>query len=95
MDAVLPIFVKQTFHWLSGATGAIFLNLTIPSLIGPFIGIRLISAIGFVFAGVAVVLLALIQHNTVTNHVMACILLFFVGESLSTLYPILAEPLIE
>jgi MFS family permease len=87
MDAVLPIFVKQTFHWLSGATGAIFLNLTIPSLIGPFIGIisdrygvRLISAIGFVFAGVAVVLLALIQHNTVTNHVMACILLFFVGE---------------
>jgi hypothetical protein len=87
MDAVLPIFVKQTFQWLSGATGAIFLNLTIPSLIGPFIGIisdrygvRLISAIGFVFAGVAVVLLALIQRNTVTNHVMACILLFFVGE---------------
>lgn len=102
MDAVLPIFVKQTFHWLSGATGAIFLNLTIPSLIGPFIGmvsdrygVKLISAIGFVFAGVAVVLLALIRHNTVTNHVMACILLFFVGEILSTIYPILAVSLIE
>ncbi|KAJ5747308.1 uncharacterized protein N7511_009004 [Penicillium nucicola] len=99
MDAVLPIFVKETFRWLSGATGAIFLNLTIPSLIGPFIGmlsdrygVRLVSAIGFVIAGIATILLAFIRHNTALNHVMACILLLFVGIGLNTsLTPLATE----
>lgn len=88
MDAVLPIFVKQTFHWLSGATGAIFLNLTIPSLIGPFIGmvsdkygVRLISVIGFTFAAVGVVFLALIKNDDTTSKVVTCFLLFLVGKS--------------
>lgn len=87
MDAVLPIFIKQTFHWFSGATGAMFLNLTIPSLIGPFVGmisdkygVRLISALGFTLAAIAVALLALIQHDNTTNKVMACVLLSFVGK---------------
>ena len=86
MDAVLPIFVKQTFHWLPGATGAIFLNLTIPSLIGPFIGmisdkygVRLVSVIGFIFAAVGVVFLALIQHADTASKIIACFLLFLVG----------------
>jgi MFS family permease len=87
MDAILPIFVKQTFHWLPGATGAIFLNLTIPSLIGPFIGlisdkygVRLISVIGFTFAATGVVFLSLIQRDDITNKVLSCILLFLVGK---------------
>jgi MFS family permease len=87
MDAVLPIFVKQTFQWLSGATGAIFLNLTVPSLICPFIGIisdkygvRSISIIGFTFAAVGVFFLALIQNDDTTNKVLACGLLFLVGK---------------
>ncbi|KAF3028186.1 hypothetical protein E8E15_009663 [Penicillium rubens] len=70
MDAVLPIFIKQTFHWFSGATGAMFLNLTIPSLIGPAVGMisekygaRLISGVGFTLAAVAVAGLALVQHD--------------------------------
>ncbi|CRL29278.1 Sucrose/H+ symporter, plant [Penicillium camemberti] len=99
MDAVLPIFIKQTFHWFSGATGAMFLNLTIPSLIGPFVGmisdkygVRLISGLGFTLAAVAVALLALIQHDDTTNKVMACVLLSFVGIGLSTsLTPLVAE----
>ncbi|KAJ5312358.1 hypothetical protein PENANT_c011G05028 [Penicillium antarcticum] len=99
MDAVLPIFVKQTFHWLSGATGAIFLNLTIPSLMGPFIGmlsdrygVRFVAAIGFIFAGVATILLALVRHNTATNHIMACVLLLFVGIGLNaSLTPLATE----
>lgn len=88
MDAVLPIFVKQTFHWLSGATGAIFLNLTIPSLMGPFIGMvsdrhgaRFISVIGFTFAASGVVLLALVQKDDTMNKALACILLFLIGKS--------------
>jgi MFS family permease len=87
MDAVLPIFVKQNFHWLSGATGAMFLNLTLPSLIAPFIGlisdkygVRLISALGFTCSAVAVVLLPLIEHDDTTSKVMACVLLGFVGK---------------
>lgn len=93
MDAVLPIFIKQTFHWFSGATGAMFLNLTIPSLIGPFVGlvsdkygVRLISGLGFTLAAVAVASLALIQHNDTINKVMACVLLSFVGKIRSKLY---------
>lgn len=87
MDAVLPIFIKQTFHWLSGATGTMFLNLTIPSLIGPFVGmfsdkygVRLISGLGFTLAAVAVAALALIQHDDTTNKVMACVILSVVGK---------------
>ncbi|KGO63852.1 Major facilitator superfamily domain, general substrate transporter [Penicillium italicum] len=99
MDAVLPILIKQTFHWYSGATGAIFLNLTLPSLIGPFVGlvsdkygVRLISGLGFMLAAVAVASLALIQHDDTTNKVMACVLLSFVGIGLNTsLTPLVAE----
>ena len=87
MDAVLPIFIKQTFHWFSGATGAMFLNLTIPSLIGPAIGMisekygaRLISGVGFTLAAVAVAGLALVQHDDTSSKVMACVLLSFVGK---------------
>ncbi|KAJ5952355.1 uncharacterized protein N7479_010768 [Penicillium vulpinum] len=99
MDAVLPIFIKQTFHWFSGATGAMFLNITIPSFIGPFVGmisdkygVRLISTIGFTLGAVAVALLAVIRHNDTTNKVMACILLFCVGLGLNiSLTPLVTE----
>ncbi|KUM62764.1 hypothetical protein ACN42_g4328 [Penicillium freii] len=91
MDAVLPLFIRQTFHWFSGATGAMFLNLTIPSLICPCVGmmsdkygVRLISGLGFTLAGVAVALFALIQHDDTTNKVMACVLLSLVGMGLNT-----------
>ncbi|KAJ5266028.1 hypothetical protein N7524_007046 [Penicillium chrysogenum] len=99
MDAVLPIFIEQTFHWFSGATGAMFLNLTIPSLIGPAVGMisekygaRLISGVGFTLAAVAVAGLALVQHDDTSSKVMACVLLSFVGIGLSTsLTPLVAE----
>lgn len=87
MDAVLPTFIKQTFHWFSGATGAMFLNFSIPSLICPLVGmisdkygVRLISGLGFTLAGVAVALLALIKHDDTASKVMACVLLSFVGK---------------
>ncbi|KOS41246.1 hypothetical protein ACN38_g7882 [Penicillium nordicum] len=99
MDAVLPIFIKQTFHWFSGATGAIFLNFSIPSLICPLVGmisdkygVRLISGLGFTLEGVAVALLALIKHDDTASKVMACVLLSFVGMGLNTsLIPLVAE----
>ncbi|KAJ5120528.1 uncharacterized protein N7515_009916 [Penicillium bovifimosum] len=99
MDAVLPIFVKQTFHWVSGATGAMFLNLTLPSLIAPFIGlisdkygVRFISTIGFTCSAVAVVLLSFIEGDDSTSKVMACVLLSFVGIGLNTsLAPLVTE----
>ncbi|OQD64157.1 hypothetical protein PENPOL_c008G08355 [Penicillium polonicum] len=99
MDVVLPTFTKQTFHWFSGATGAMFLNLTIPSFIRPFVGmisdkygVRLISSLGFTLTAVALALLALIQHDDTTSKVMACVLLSFVGMGLNTsLTPLVAE----
>ena len=64
-----------------------FLNLTIPSFIRPFVGmisdkygVRLISSLGFTLAAVALALLALIQHDDTTSKVMACVLLSFVGK---------------
>lgn len=82
-----PILIKQTFHWFSSATGAMFLNLSIPSLIYPFVGmisdkygVPLISGLGFTLAAVAVALLALVEHDDTASKVMACVLLSFVGK---------------
>ncbi|KAJ5178021.1 Major facilitator superfamily domain general substrate transporter [Penicillium coprophilum] len=99
MDAVLPTFIKHTFHWFSGATGAMFLNITIPSFLGPFVGmisdkygVRLVSTFGFTLGAVAVGLLALIQQDDTVNKVFACLLLVFIGIGLNTsLTPLVTE----
>ncbi|OQE44125.1 hypothetical protein PENCOP_c002G06311 [Penicillium coprophilum] len=99
MDAVLPTFIKHTFHWFSGATGAMFLNITIPSFLGPFVGmisdkygVRLVSTFGFTLGTVAVGFLALIQHDNTVNKVIACVLLVFIGIGLNTsLTPLVTE----
>lgn len=38
MDAVLPLFVRNTFHWTSLGAGLIFLPVFIGSLLGPIVG---------------------------------------------------------
>ena len=86
-DAVLPLFVQHTFHWNAGGAGAIFLCLTIPSLLGPAIGAladrygpRPLALVGFALTTPCFVLLGLVKKDTLTEIIVFAILLTLIGE---------------
>lgn len=88
MDTVLPIFVKRTFGWTSGPTGATFLNITIPSLLGPFIGmftkaygVRFTATLGLTLTVPALGISMLAQHEDIWSKVILCLSLFVTGKS--------------
>lgn len=85
-DGVLPLFVKDTFHWNSLHAGLIFLCLAIPALAGPIVGAlsdrvgpRWIAVTGCTLTTIPLVLLRLVEHNTVQQKVLLCALLFLSG----------------
>jgi len=87
-DGVLPLFVKQTFHWDSLGAGALFLCLSIPALAGPLVGKlsdrfgpRWIAATGFVMTTPSLILLQVIERDTIEQKIALCILLTLCGES--------------
>ena len=89
-DGVLPIFVKHTFHWDSLAAGLIFLCLAVPSLSGPLVGKlsdrfgpRWIVVAGCALAAPPLILLRLIDHDSVEQKIKLCILLTLCGMPIS------------
>jgi len=98
-DAILPLFVRDTFNWNSSGAGLIFLPMMIPSFIGPVIGNlcdkhgpRWYATSGCVLACPCLILLRLVQHNTIQQKVLLCALLALIGLTLTLiLTPIMAE----
>ncbi|KAA6415862.1 MAG: MFS transporter [Lasallia pustulata] len=98
-DSVLPLRVQAIFHWNSTGAGLIFLALVLPSLIAPFIGHvsdtsgpRWLAAGGFVLACPFLVLLRLVDHDSVGQKVLLCALLALLGAALTmVMTPLLAE----
>lgn len=87
-DGVLGLFVKTKFHWDSLAAGLIFLCIAIPALTGPLVGKlsdkfgpRWIGVAGCVLATPPLILLRLVNHDSMDQKVLLCGLLFLCGTS--------------
>jgi MFS family permease len=85
-DAILPLFVKRTFHWDSLAAGLIFLCIAVPALAGPLVGKlsdrfgpRWIAVIGCSLTAVPLILMRLVEKESVEQEVLLCRLLIISG----------------
>lgn len=98
-DSILPIYVRDLFHWNSIGAGLIFLPLTLPSFAGPVIGwasdkygCRWLGTAGFILAILPLVLLRLVDHDSIRQKVLLCALLSIIGITLTMiLVPLMAE----
>ncbi|KAF2429387.1 MFS transporter-like protein [Tothia fuscella] len=93
-DSVLPLYVRDTFHWSSTGAGLIFLPLILPAFIAPLVGWaidkyggRWFCAIGFLAFAPFEVLLRLVDHNSLKQKVLLSALLFLIGFSLNLCTP--------
>ncbi|KAL8849331.1 MAG: hypothetical protein Q9221_005682 [Calogaya cf. arnoldii] len=87
-DGVLPLYVKSLFGWNSLEAGLIFLCLAIPALTGPLVG-KLCDKVGPRWMTVAgcsltappLILLRLVNQDTLEQKILLCGLLVCCGES--------------
>lgn len=85
--AVIPLFVKNTFNWNTLQAGLIFLTIAIPS-IGGFVagglsdrfGPKVVATSGLVIAGPTIILLQLVDHDSIKQMVLLCALLSITGK---------------
>lgn len=86
-DAVLPIYVNQTFGWRSTGAGLIFLAITIPAILGAAVGDasdrfgpRKVALCGFAIATPSIALLGLVRHDSVQQIILLCAILASTGK---------------
>lgn len=87
--AILPLFVYTKFTWTSLPAGLLFLCIAIPAFGGPFagylsdrFGARWIAVTGFCLTAPLLILLRLVDHDTMQQKVLLCALLTLVGACL-------------
>jgi MFS family permease len=98
-DSVLPLYVKDTFHWTASGAGLIFISLVIPSIFSPIFGglsdkfgSRTITTVGLLGAVPFWVLLRLVTHDSIGQKVLLAALLFFIGLCISLVFaPLMAD----
>jgi MFS family permease len=98
-DSVLPLFTKNTFRWTATGAGLIFLPIVIPTFVGPYIGHlsdkqgpRWYATAGFIGCCPFLILLRLVDHNSLKQKVLLCALLALIGLFLTlALTPVMAE----
>ena len=98
-DSVLPLFTKNTFGWNATGAGLIFLPIVVPTFLGPYIGHlsdkqgpRWYATAGFVGCCPFLVMLRLVDHDSLKQKVLLCALLALIGLFLTlALTPIMAE----
>ncbi|KAL8832710.1 MAG: hypothetical protein Q9191_000111 [Dirinaria sp. TL-2023a] len=98
-DAVLPLRVATLFGWTSLGAGLIFLPLTIPSFAAPAVGWysdkkgpRLPVFLGFLLGAPFLILLRLVNHGGTNQIVVLCVLMTFLGVTMTmVITPLLAE----
>jgi MFS family permease len=98
-DGVVPLFVKETFHWNSTGAGLIFLAVIIPTFASPIVGWasdkygpRWLTVAGFVLAIPFWVLLRLVTRDSLSQKFLFCALLSLIGVALTlAMPPLMAE----
>ncbi|KAK0832035.1 hypothetical protein LTR73_002322 [Friedmanniomyces endolithicus] len=98
-DSILPLFVLHTFHWTSVGAGLIFLPLVVASFFGPLVGWasdrvgpRWLATSGFALSCPFLILLRLVERDSLGQKALLCALLGFVGVGLTlVLTPMMAE----
>ena len=98
-DSVLPLFTKNTFGWNATGAGLIFLPIVIPTFAGPLIGHlsdkqgpRLYATAGYIGCCPFLIILRLVDHDSLRQKVLLCALLVLIGLFLTlALTPIMAE----
>lgn len=85
-EGIIPLFVKDTFHWTSEHAALTFLAWIIPGFLGPVagktsdrFGSRWVAIAGFAVAIVPLVLMRLVTQDTMGQKVLLCVLLTLVG----------------
>ena len=97
--ATLPLFVHSTFHWTALPAGLLFLCIAIPTFGGPLagalsdrFGARWIAVAGFTLTAPMLILLRLVQQDSLEHKVLLCALLTLAGAALTLfLAPLGAE----
>lgn len=98
-DSILPLFTKNTFGWNATGAGLIFLPIVVPTFVGPYIGHlsdkqgpRWYATAGFVGCCPFIILLRLVDHDSLKQKVLLCALLALIGLFLTlALTPEMAE----
>ncbi|KAI9726657.1 MAG: hypothetical protein M1834_008970 [Cirrosporium novae-zelandiae] len=98
-DSVVPLFAQSTFGFSSIGSSLLFLAITITSFLAPISGFlsdrygpRLLTAASFALCTPFLVLLRLVDHDSVRQIVLLCALLALIGAALALGFsPIMAE----
>ena len=99
LETVLPLETQAVFDWNSEGGGLIFLPLTLTSFLGPIVGRicdkygpRFPILFGFLIQCPSLTLLRFVNHNSISQKVLLCVLLTLVGCCISlTVDPLMAE----
>jgi MFS family permease len=99
IESILPLQVRETFHWGSLGAGLVFLPLTLPALTSPLVGwvtdryqVRLPCVVGFALAALSFVLLRLVTADTLKDKIVLCCLVAIVGLALTlVLIPLMTD----
>lgn len=99
LETVLPLQTNAVFGWDSEGGGLIFLPLTLTAFLGPLVGWtcdkygpRWPVFTGFLLLCPSLTLLRLVDHNTLNQKVLLCVLLTVVGFCFTmTIDPLMAE----
>ena len=85
-DGVLPLYVKEIFGFDSLNAGVLFLCLAIPAMIGPLVGgltdrfgPRWIAVVGCLLSAPPLILLRLVDHDSLHQKIILCVLLTICG----------------
>lgn len=86
-EGMIPLFVKETFHWDSARAALIFLSWIIPGFLGPIagkasdrLGPRWIAVGGFLFAVPPLILMRFVTKDNTSDKILLCGLLTLVGK---------------
>ncbi|MCJ1424503.1 hypothetical protein MMC29_002391 [Sticta canariensis] len=85
-EGIIPLFVKETFHWDSARAALIFLSWIIPGFLGPLagnasdrLGPRWIAVGGFLFAVPPLVSMRFVTKDSTSQKILLCALLTLVA----------------